>query len=378
MHSKLRFACFGLLLAASPLSAKWQPVERDGNLTKITNSDGSLILVTISDDVGKLDLNLTLKDASKILLNSLPCPDMIGQDPIRLPGKDAVAIMGYNGADKKICMLRLVRQQQKLALVIGTHNFSDAETTKQYFEVTDVAIQDAIQNWKPITQGSGNEPKKTQPQTAVQSPLIDGTQNSLKTAVARIPVANRPVGMGYLSEWDSVSMAMGYTPYLLFSGGFAVEADCAWNPFMSPRESARLNKCDTTIWRGTSANVYVGTDDPVASGGFTGFKAGERLSINMSNVSGGSAGSTSVLSSGTLRMDMQGNIQIGAWTGTNTQGGNFGAFSSNSGSASGQYHVEGYVLAIQLSDGTISFGSIARKQEGRDSYMFVNGEQYWN
>jgi hypothetical protein len=73
-----------------------------------------------------------------------------------------------------------------------------------------------------------------------------------------------------------------------------------------------------------------------------------------------------------------GNIRIGNWTGTSTQGAGFGAYGTNSGSISGEYYLDGYVLAIKDGSGNISFGTIAAKREDNSNYLFVNGEQYWD
>jgi hypothetical protein len=216
---------------------------------------------------------------------------------------------------------------------------------------------------------------KTAPSTAAPT--------SLKAALDAIPRANRPIGMAFRSEWNSVSMSMGYTPWLLFANNIALEADCpAWNPAVSLTVSKPRN-CDITRYSKTGDKISFDDDDPIDTGGFFGFKSGDRLTVNMSRQGGGSVGggfgATSVLSSGELKMTATGRIDVGSWTGTSTQGGGqFLAATSNGRGISGQYLLDGYLIAIMDANGGISIGSIAGKIEGRDKYVFLNGKQYWN
>lgn len=205
---------------------------------------------------------------------------------------------------------------------------------------------------------------------------------SLKAALDAVPRANRPIGMAFRSEWDSVAMSMSYFPWLLFGNNMALEADCpSWNPVVS-LSAGKPRGCDTAKWTKTGSNIRFDSDDPIDTGGFFGFKPGERLAVSMGRQGGGSVSggfaTTSVLSSSELKMTAAGKIDVGSWTGTSTQGGNFVASSGQGRGLSGQYLLEGYLIAIIDSRGNISLGSIAGKIEGRDKYVFLNGKQYWN
>jgi hypothetical protein len=214
----------------------------------------------------------------------------------------------------------------------------------------------------------------------------------LKAIIERIPRANRPIDMAYRSEWDSVSMSMSFVPWILFSGDIAMEADCkTWNynftPALSTISKAAIG-CLYAQWRKVGDAIKFDSDDPVDHGAenspsrFAGFTAGQRIAISVQQQSGGSVSggfnsSTSVVSSGELRMSMTGQISVGSWTGVSTQGSNFSAYSNGSRAMRGTYYLDGFLIAIQDEAGRPSLGFIARKTEGRDRFMIVNGDLYW-
>jgi hypothetical protein len=227
---------------------------------------------------------------------------------------------------------------------------------------------------------------------ALCQPAPPAQSAALKAIIERIPRANRPIDMAYRSEWDSVSMSMSFVPWVLFSGGIAVEADCkTWNynftPALGTTSKAAIG-CPYAQWRKVGDSIKFDSDDPVDHGDanspsrFAGFAPGQRIAISMHRQSGGSVSggfnsSTSVVSSGELKMSMTGQISVGSWTGVSTQGSNFGAYSNGSRAVRGTYYLDGFLIAIQDEAGRPSLGFIARKTEGRDRFMIVSGDLYW-
>ncbi len=208
------------------------------------------------------------------------------------------------------------------------------------------------------------------------APSPVGGDAALVAAITAIPVANRPIGMAYRSEWNSVAMSMGYTPYMLFGGGIAAEADCPnWNP-----KGARPGAgCDTTSWRRVGADkIHFGDDDdPTKTGGFNGYKPGQRIAANMSRQGGGGVSGASNVHSGTLRLTSSGQIDVGSYNGVSVGGGNYSGYSGNSGSVRGSYYLNGYIIAIRDQQGRVSVAFFGGKRESGGNYLFLNGEMFW-
>jgi hypothetical protein len=374
------------LLTPAPTAAQWLPVERNGNVSTIKHSNGSfLILTAIPQEPGNNAKNMAAAAPAlaKSFGEQVGCSGANWSATRPLDDKTGYWLQGNTRSFT--CMFGTAQANGKIAIAVGQLRNTESDFYSEYVRVLQKVMSIKLAETAKTMPGAPTaqaKPGKQAPGTPAA--ISPAGRTALSDAIARIPAAHRPVGMGYLYEWDSVAMSMGYTPYMLFRGNVAIEADCVWNPSLPPVESARQNDCDVTRWRGTlPGSVYVGTDSPEESGGFRGFAPGERITVNMSTQSGGSVGgqftgTTSVLSSGELRMNTAGRIAIGSWTGTSTTGNNFGAYGSSGGAINGDYYLEGYVLAIRDASGKITIGTIARKQEGRDSYMFVNGEQYWN
>jgi hypothetical protein len=255
-------------------------------------------------------------------------------------------------------------------------NRLDAKTTGQAGGAAAVPTPPTGQTAMSTNKSGGGKSASTAP---VPQPA------SLKAAINRIPPANRPIDMAYRSEWDSVSMSMSYVPWVLFADNIAVEADCdTWNYSYTPSR-ATISKnaigCDVATWRKVGGSIKFDDDDPVDHGGFGRFAPGERINIAMRRQGGGSVGggfgSTSVISSGDLRMTPAGQIAIGSWSGVTTTGSNFTAYGSGNRGVQGTYYLDGFLMAVQDAAGRISIGFISRRTEGRDTYMIVNGKLYW-
>jgi hypothetical protein len=365
------------LVAATPAAAQWLPVERNGNVSTIKHSNGSFIILTATppDPQNKTtDMASTTQALAKLFGQQIGCSGVSWSEPRELEDRTGYWLQG--DTPSFTCLFGTAKTQGKVAMAAGQLHSDGSDFYAEYVLV----LQKGMSLKLAEVDASPPVANATAGQKAPPSP---SGRTSLSATIAAIPVAHRPIGMAFMFKWDPVAMSMGFSPYMLFRGNVAIDADCAWNPSLPPTESARKNKCDLTLWRGTLPDrVYVGTDSNEESGGFRGFSAGERVTVNMSREGGGSVGGafggTSVLSGGELRMDGAGRIAIGSWTGTSTNGDSFSAYSSNSGGIDGEYYLDGYVLAIRDASGQITVGTVARKQEGRDSYMFVNGKQYWN
>jgi hypothetical protein len=206
-------------------------------------------------------------------------------------------------------------------------------------------------------------------------PSAVATSEVLVTTIASIPVANRPIAMALRSEWDSVTMGMNFFPYVLFANGTAIEADCAkWQPQAATPSSG----CKAVAWKRVgSGSIRFGTDDPIETGGFFGFKPGQKVSYTVSRTGGaGVAGAASTFG-GTVLMTNAGQIRVGSWSGVSVGGGNYSGFSSRQGGLSGRYYLDGFLIAIADDRGGVSVGFIGAKQEGKTDFLYVNGKQYW-
>jgi hypothetical protein len=203
-------------------------------------------------------------------------------------------------------------------------------------------------------------------------PITGQGASSLTAAIAQIPANRRPVDVSYVGEWDSVSMSTQYVPWFLLGDGTASPAECLYQ-----------SGCDSAPYRKRGNQIELAVEDEVldGEGDHRPFKPGERVDLSLGNVGGvsfGLAGSQGgQVSSGALEMTKDGRIIVGEDIANNIYGGGFSASASSSGSVSGTYYLDGYLIAIDDGNGNIGVGTILRKYEGRDLYIYLNGELYW-
>jgi hypothetical protein len=335
----------------------------------------------ISDEQAARTVARTLKE----------CPGIATAPARKTANGRGIALVAPVGAGQ--CVVVTGHGNGKVAMALGL------QKTSEDIELVKLAEFMAFNRLDARTTGqAGGAPALPAPptgQTALGTNKSGNTKSgsivpvpqpaSLKAAINRIPPANRPIDMAYRSEWDSVSMSMSYVPWVLFADNIAVEADCdTWNYSYTPSR-ATISKnaigCDVATWRKVGGSIKFDDDDPVDHGGFGRFAPGERISIAMRRQGGGSVSggfaSTSVISSGDLRMTPAGQIAIGSWSGVTTSGSNFTAYGSGNRGVQGTYYLDGFLMAVQDAAGRISIGFISRRTEGRDTYMIVNGKLYW-
>jgi hypothetical protein len=228
-------------------------------------------------------------------------------------------------------------------------------------------------------------------QAAVQPP-VSGSEGALRAAVAAIPASNRPFGMVLHSEVDVVNGGLGFSPYMLFPNGYAVDKCRSWNLATTAPTPAALRAagtdCDVLRWRKVgnkyqlqdTDGAWFDESDELAE--TTPFRLGQRVNYAMGYVGGGgvSGGLSTVntLNSGEIRLTPSGEIGIGAWNSVVYNGP--GAVASSSGptaAVKGQYLLDGHVLAIRDASGVISYGLIFLKVEEGKPYLYVNGKLYW-
>ncbi len=224
---------------------------------------------------------------------------------------------------------------------------------------------------------------------------------ALQAAMASIPAANRPIDIVLISEWDSVAMSMAFKPRIVFANGYAVDECNGWDLSKIAPTPAALkaigSDCSVEKWKKVAGNYIFQDDDgdwsePSTSGNeIKGFRKGQRVDIDKSYVGGGATtsvipgvSSSSHLNSGELKMNTAGQIGIGSEFSNTIYTSSAVVFhrrrpiinGSGESSTEGRYYLDGYIIAVQAADGSISFGTIGQKQEEK-LYIYMNGELYW-
>jgi hypothetical protein len=233
--------------------------------------------------------------------------------------------------------------------------------------------------------------------------IISGSSTTneatLKAAIAAVPLVNRPIAMVTRQEAQSSGgyVYYVYKPWMIFANGWASDSSCYnWDPRYFAPTPASLGtadkKCDLVKWRkvGTEYDFQDkdGSWDDAGKGAkLYSFTPGQRLDATLENISGaGTAPVTGMISvntiwSGTLRMTKSGLIQSDWANQTGISGGGFGGGASGSGAKlSGQYYIDGYLIAVGDKQGRISVGFIAGsndKGQPRFTFIYLNGDLYW-
>jgi hypothetical protein len=213
-----------------------------------------------------------------------------------------------------------------------------------------------------------SEAIETAPLTSTQTTTAQGAK-SFTDAIRRVPNNKRPVGVAYVGGWDSVAMSIQYEPWFLLPDGTASPAECLF-----------ASDCERTSWRKTGGGVSLANYAKVldGEGDLRPFKPGERVSISLGNVGSGNFGTGGgQVSYGALEMTTDGRIAVSEDIANNIYGNGFSASASSSGAMTGTYHLDGFLMAIDDGAGNIGVGTIIRKYEGRDLFIYLNGELYW-
>ncbi len=377
---------FAPSLSWAQASAGWRLESSDANSDTVKHDNGAQVKV-IAQSVDKV-----VDDLDVLRLVTLPmnknCPGIAQRTPEKMSNGRGVFVQIKTSLGQ--CIVGAGQGNGKAVMVMGMQSTREDVGIMKLVEfmvanrIDRNSTAQSLSSTLPaqVPQATGQaKAEGSEQQGAVAAP----NATDLKSLIAAIPEANRPIGMAFRSEWDSVAMSMSYVPWVLFANNVAVEADCArWNPSVSPNVS-NLTKiapgCSVVRYVKRGDQIVFDKDDSISTGGFYGFKPGERITVAMGRRGGGSVGgaaTTRVISSGQLRMNADGRIEVGAWTGATTTGSNFGAYSGSKSAVNGQYYLDGFLVAIQDQRGQTSIGFIAGKIEGRDRFMFLNGKQYWN
>ena len=228
---------------------------------------------------------------------------------------------------------------------------------------------------------------------------LPASDAALRSALAAVPKANRPVhvvvhGEGVSAGWPP-SYTYTVTTHLYFANGYMTR--CAdWDPgLLSPTPESlgrAYPECGLARWRNTGASVQVQSDDgtwtavDVTDGSVRRFRPAERLDVTFGNVGGagfggpGAATNVATVFGSDLRMTRRGDIAAGEWSTTVLSGADVGGGSARqSQPLVGQYHLDGHLIAIQRPDGTITRGFIAGvNEDGALRHVYLNGKHFWN
>ncbi len=201
----------------------------------------------------------------------------------------------------------------------------------------------------------------------------------LKAAMDAIPAAHRPIGVVYTEgEWDSYNMSISFTPHILFPNGIAISPSCTeWNP-MQPITKTSAMGCFFYTYTLKGSTAYLDSKGQSIHD-YQGFKKGERVSVNFSNI-GGLANNglnppgANATWGGDLSMSPSGRIQVGSWSGSSMSGPGYTAHGGQSRRGiEGEYYLDGFMIGVKDASGGISVSPIWQ-QNGR--HIFLNGEQY--
>jgi hypothetical protein len=339
--------------------------EKQANGTLVAKHKSGRAMVFVGGKKGSAD---QIDDQIRALTGALPQCGATASTPIR-QGKTA-------GSRELVAQSGLVRcrfvsgfKDGFVLIIVGIEPVTGPEDADQMVDRLAVGLLGS--ETPPMASAPPAQPRPS-PQASLRS-----ADTLLKAAIDAVPLANRPIGTAFRSAWDSVSMSMAYTPWVLFQNGIAADADC---PHWNPRGARPGTGCETTSWRrvGPDKIQFGGDDDPISAGGFYGFTPGQRMTANMSRTGGGGVSGANTVNGGTLRLTASGTIAVGRWNGVALSGSNYSGYSGNGGTIRGRYFLSGFLIAIQDEGGRTSLGFIAGKRETGGNYLFLNGKQYWD
>jgi hypothetical protein len=352
---------------------------KDGSTVVIVHNKGDMVVVVAAKSTSSSNYN-----ADAGLINFAKGLPKCGTGKVTATPNGKGRMMVTNGAERCIFMTAVAGNTTGLAIAKPI-----SLTQGDIVAVTEASLFQMLRN--PDATKFALTPAKTRrvattttPQKTVAPPPVKTTTTAppktLKAAMDAIPDANRPIGMASVEgEWDSYNATITFDNYMLFPGGYAINSECAgWNAMKPPSAQP---KCSTVRYTKLGPNsVRIGGENSDLDL-FQPFRAGEMVNYDYGNIGGGGAstygGGTSQISGSGLKLTPSGKVTVSNWTGTTVSGSNFTGYSSNRGGISGTYYLDGYMIAIQDQSGTISIGFIAKKDEGRDRYLYLNGELFW-
>jgi hypothetical protein len=354
----------------------WEQNNPGANVKTIQHSDGDSVIISVyaADGGASVDPKEGLAQIARVM------PDC-GIGPVTALPKSNSHLMVTGGNLQ--CVFMYSHANGKTGLVMGRVVGQDLADV---LKVADGALQIAMN--EPLTgkasasaaDAPANVAQPTAPvatgRTATGRAATPATATSLKTSVDGIPAAHRPIGMASVEgEFDSYNATITFDNYLLFPGGYAINSTCKnWNPMQSP---AQQKGCSVVRYTQAGAGQVRIGGETSPTNLFEPFATGERVSYDYGNVSGRGGSGYSQTSGSGLQLTRAGQITLSDWSGTSLGGGNYSGYAGNQGGISGSYYLDGYIIAIEDNQGNVSAGFIAKKNEGRDHYLYLNGELFW-
>ncbi|MFC4292456.1 hypothetical protein ACFOWX_08515 [Sphingorhabdus arenilitoris] len=357
----------------------WQIVSDEnvdsGNIKNIRHSDGDSIVITTYP----LEQSFATNPEKSLAQLAQTIPGCGTGEYDTLPESNSHLLV-TNG--RRTCVFMYSRYGDKAGLVMA---FVVGQEIVDVIEVADGALQIAMREQLPAKIASNGvgiadqarQTAQAQPpkQTIPAAPATSG-DSSLKASIDRIPAANRPIGMASVEgEYDSYNASITFDNYLLFPGGYAINSTCkGWNPILPP---ARQTDCSVVRYTAAGRGMVRIGGSMSETNLFEPFSAGERVSYDYGNISGNGGAGYSQTSGSGLKLTRDGQIRLSDWSGTSLSGGNYSGYAGSQGQISGRYYLDGYIIAIQDDEGNISASFIAKKNEGGDRYLYLNGELFW-
>jgi hypothetical protein len=370
-------------IAQTPQFANWQSSQRANDATEYKHSGGNAYIIARKMNVAGSNINdAIIYDFAKAIEG---CAFTGGEEIARFLNNRVGRLLSRGG--KFNCRIMVARDADTLHIMwsVALPNAgTDVDTVMDLLMLNALKIEAPK---PPVQVAANNTPPSDNNITATKN------QQALIAYANKIPAANRPVKMisrssSSFSGWPPIS-TFTISIYMLFADGFAT--NCSdWDPAITaPKKEYMAEGCYSTRWRKTGSNYQLLASDGTWDGSdiaddYAVPKKGERMDLNFGNINsyGQSVGTMTAgtLSGSDLFMRSDGSIAVGKWASTNIAGPTVVGYSGgNDKPLIGQYYIDGNIIVLQDSDGTLSAGFITGViDKGEWQHIYLNGTHYYD
>lgn len=214
----------------------------------------------------------------------------------------------------------------------------------------------------------------------------------LVRTIAAVPVAHRPIGYVLRSEtaYDGSNLLLVFKPWMLFANGYATNC-FEWDPaIVAPTPAAFASAgldCRLERWRRAGNEAQFQSDDGAWGEGqnlsdFKPVRAGTRLNLKLealstfSTLSNWGSPGLAIFDVSRLQMSGDGRLSIGdtkyTWRNSDSE-------STSSAGLSGEYYLDGFLMAVRGPDGQITrhfFTALLPTRPDEEQFVFIDGTQF--
>jgi hypothetical protein len=367
------------LCAVFPASAQllsapgWNQTSSQNGTTKFTHEDGiSTVSLTGVPSFDGKDLDYWIGELQKEFVGSKNCGQLASAKPVVLfSGEARKAATPLQGAGCHINLGRL--SDGRGVIMIGL----DGDSRDRKAEVFSDRMLAAFMG----------KPENTNSSSAVSNAATDAsvseTRAKLQAALARVPAANRPVGFVTMQGWATAGMNQitVFRPWLIFNNGNATNC-FGWDPITQAATAQSLVKndnCEVKPWRKLAGQYQLSDGE----GGWTdvadylensAFPKGQKVNYELENwdSSGGRIANAfvySTVNARNLSLTPDERVRFGTFNHTYDRGG----WADAEGVFSGQYYLDGNMMAVMQRDGTVRIHYVANYS---DDMLILDGLIY--